>query len=428
MANATKTTRNLWLLLQGQFVTHMGNQIYDIAILLWIKETTGKASLMGLALLLTNLPNAVLGPLGGKLADRFGRVRTMVTADLVSAFAVGLVALSLWWRAEPLVIVLALAAGNLVLGIASACFDPAVLALIPALTPGSHLAKGNAAHQSSRMGGQILGQGLAGVLVSALGIAGAFLVNALSFVVSAATGAAIRVPGGDAARRQATDAGSGTASRAPSLLGETIAMLRGVLRQPDLRALLLYVAAFHLCLSCLPVLLPFYAQHALSLSDRWFGFFVAAYTIGILAGFGVAGSLPPPASRFRLVATVGLAVGALFGATALARSYLLAWPLLLAIGVGIGIIVVNLMTELQIRSPEGERGGIMGAAEAVGGTTFPLGMALTGVLLDAMASQGLSYAASTRTVLGISAAGCVVVAVAAIRASRSADDHGRQTR
>ena len=78
MATATRTTRNLWLLLQGQFVTNMGNQIYDIAMLLWIKEVTGSASLMGLALLLTNLPHALLGPLGGKLADRFGSVQPLV--------------------------------------------------------------------------------------------------------------------------------------------------------------------------------------------------------------------------------------------------------------------------------------------------------------------------------------------------------------
>ncbi len=413
MATATRTTKNLYLLLQGQFVTHMGNQIYDIAMLLWIKEVTGSASLMGLALLLTSLPRALLGPLGGKLADRFGSVRTMVIADLVSTLAVGLVALSIWWRAEPFVMVLALGAGNLVLGVASACFDPAVLSLIPVLTPGPRLAKGNAAHQSSRIGGQILGQGLAGMLFSALGAAGAFFLNALSFFISALTEAGIRVPGGGSGRRSAP------AGR--SLLRETVAMLRGVLRQPDLRALLLYIAAFHLCLSCLPVLLPFYAEHALLLSDRWFGFFIAAYTVGIMVGFAVAGSLPPPASRFRLVAVVGVVVGALFGATALARSFLLAWPLLLGIGVGIGIIIVNLMTELQIRSPEGDRGGIMGAAEAVGGTSFPLGMALTGILLDGMSRQGLSYAASTRTILGISAVACVGVAAAAIHASRGVE-------
>jgi len=34
MTTPTRIRRNLWLLLQGQFVTHMGNQVYDIALLL----------------------------------------------------------------------------------------------------------------------------------------------------------------------------------------------------------------------------------------------------------------------------------------------------------------------------------------------------------------------------------------------------------
>jgi MFS family permease len=407
--------RNLWLLLQGQLVTHLGNQVYDIAMMLWIKEVTGSASLMGLLLLLTNLPQALLAPLGGTLADRLGGVRTMVAADLVSALTIGAVAWTVWWRAEPAVVITVLCAGNLVLGVAGACFNPAVLALVPELAPGPDLAKGNAAHQSSRMGGQILGQGLGGVLFAALGAAGAFFINALSFGVSALTEAAIRVRGGGRKAR----GGRGGAR----LLRETAAMVRGVLGQADLRALLLYIAAFHLCLSCLPVLLPFYAEHVLSLADWSFGFFIAAYTIGIMVGFAVAGALGPPASRFHLVARVGAAVGALFGAAALCRSFLLAWAILLGIGIGIGVIIVHLMTELQTRAPEQDRGGIMGAAEAIGGTSFPLGMALTGILLDTMSGLGVPYGTATRAVLAGSAVACVLVAATALRAGRGFHDH-----
>ena len=79
-----KSSRNFVLLLQGQFVTNLGNQIYDIALLLWIKELTGSAAVMGLALLMSNLPEALLAPFGGTLADRFGKARTMVVADMVS--------------------------------------------------------------------------------------------------------------------------------------------------------------------------------------------------------------------------------------------------------------------------------------------------------------------------------------------------------
>lgn len=410
--------RNLLLLLQGQFVTHMGNQIYDIAMLLWIKELTGSASLMGLAMLMTNLPEAVLAPLGGKISDLFGRVRTMVVADLVSAVAIGIVVLSIWFGIAPSVMILALCFSNVVLGISASCFGPAVLALIPELVPGQKLEKGNAAHQFSRMGGRVVGQGAGGLLFSTLGAAGAFILNSLSFLISAITEIWIKVPRQDAVPKE-DQAGH-------SLLTETIEMLRKVFREPDLRVLLIFIAAFHLCLSCLPVLLPFYAEHVLHLSDRWFGFFIAAYTIGIMVGFIVAGNLKPPTSRFRLIAAAGAIVGALFGVAASVSSYQIAWVVMLGIGIGIGVIIVNLMTELQRKSPENERGGIMGTAQAIGGSSFPLGMAVTGIILDVMHRQGISYAVSTKMVLAISATASVLVAVTALVKNRRRDDYGRK--
>ena len=410
--------RNLLLLLQGQFVTHMGNQIYDMAMLLWIKDLTGSASLMGIAMLMTNLPEAALAPLGGKISDLFGRVRTMVVADLVSAAAIGIVVFSIWYETEPSVMILALCFSNVVLGVSASCFGPAVLALVPALVPAQKLTKGNAAHQFSRMGGQVIGQGAGGLLFSAMGAAGAFIFNSLSFLISAITEVWIKVPRQNQAPKEM--------QMGNSLLAETTEMLRKVFREPDLRVLLIFIAAFHLCLSCLPVLLPFYAEQVLQVSDRWFGFFIAAYTIGIMLGFIVAGILNPPASRFRLIAAAGAIVGALFGLAAWVSSFHIAWVVLLGIGIGIGVIIVNLMTELQLKSPENERGGIMGTAQAIGGSSFPLGMAVTGIILDVMYRHGISYAVSTRTVLGISAIASVLVAVTALTRNGKRDDYGRK--
>ena len=140
-----RSRRQLGLLLQGQLVTNMGNQVYDVAMLLWIKSLTGSAALMGLAMLMTNLPQALLAPLGGQLSDRHGRVWTMVVSDLVSALAVGGVVLALWSGLDPGWMIAAVCAGNLVLGAAAACFGPAVLALVPALVPRRDLERGNAA-------------------------------------------------------------------------------------------------------------------------------------------------------------------------------------------------------------------------------------------------------------------------------------------
>jgi MFS family permease len=160
--------------------------------------------------------------------------------------------------------------------------------------------------------------------------------------------------------------------------------------------------------------LPFYTEHVLRLPDTWFGFFVAAYTMGIMGGFVVAGRLGAVADRFRLIAGIGGAVGVLFGVAAATSAPAVAWLVFLGIGVGIGVIIVNLMTELQVRSPQGERGGVMGAASALGDTSFPVGMALTGVLLDVLVGQEISHAVSTRVILATSAVATLLVAGSAL--------------
>ena len=91
--------------------------------------------------------------------------------------------------------------------------------------------------------------------------------------------------------------------------------------------------------------------------------------------------------------------GAMFWVVGTVSSYWFAWPALFGIGAGIGLIVVNLMTELQIKSAPEERGGIMGSAHAVGGCTFPIGMAVTGILIDWMHGLGLDYDLSVRAIL-----------------------------
>jgi len=399
--------------MQGQFATNLGNQIYNVAMLLLIKELTGSAAIMGLTMLLTSLPEVLLAPFGGKVADRFGRVRTIVASDLFSTFAVSIVLLTVLFDANSTVVIAALCLSNLFLGLAASCFNPAVSALVPVLVPESELEQGNAAHQFSRTGGQLLGQSAAGLLLSFSGVVGTFLCNAISFFASAVMESRIRVPNEHptAARRK----------HDKSLYRETVELLYYVMGATGLRSLLLYIAVFHLCLSCLPILLPFRVEHSLHISDSWFGFFVAAYTGGTMLGFVVSGLVKPHGDRFRLIAAAGMMVGVLLGGLAAISSPALAWLVLLGVGVGIGVIVVNLITELQLSSREADRGAIMGIAQAVGGCSLPIGMALTGILLDALHGQGISYARATDIVL-------LVSATAAVLASTSALVNGRKTK
>lgn len=122
------------------------------------------------------------------------------------------------------------------------------------------------------------------------------------------------------------------------------------------------IGAFHLALSSLPVVLPFLAQHRLGVDDKWFGFPVGSYTIGIMTGFVAAGLLSLVLrNRQQTIAASAATVGVLFCLTGLSTTFWAAWSALFGVGTGIGIVIVNLMRELQLSTTEAERGAHKGS-------------------------------------------------------------------
>ncbi|GGK38881.1 MFS transporter [Deinococcus malanensis] len=63
----------------------IGSALTQFVLIWWITDTTGSASALATAGMAALLPQALLGPLGGTLADRYSRRFLMITADLISA-------------------------------------------------------------------------------------------------------------------------------------------------------------------------------------------------------------------------------------------------------------------------------------------------------------------------------------------------------
>ena len=78
----------------GQAFSLLGSQLVQFALIWWLTESTGSATVLATASLVGLLPQVVFGPLVGTLVDRWNRRVTMIVADSVIALAiVGLAAL-----------------------------------------------------------------------------------------------------------------------------------------------------------------------------------------------------------------------------------------------------------------------------------------------------------------------------------------------
>ncbi|MFC3833192.1 MULTISPECIES: MFS transporter [Deinococcus] len=77
--------RRYWAVFVGQALSLIGSALTQFVLLWWITDTTGSVAALSTAGMAALLPQALLGPLGGTLADRYSRRVIMIVADTVSA-------------------------------------------------------------------------------------------------------------------------------------------------------------------------------------------------------------------------------------------------------------------------------------------------------------------------------------------------------
>lgn len=88
--NAERWATLFFTIWTGQTLSWIGSAVAQFALVWWITEKTGSATILAVATLLSMLPGVVLGPLVGALIDRWNRRIVMLVAD-------GMIALvSLW--------------------------------------------------------------------------------------------------------------------------------------------------------------------------------------------------------------------------------------------------------------------------------------------------------------------------------------------
>jgi DHA3 family macrolide efflux protein-like MFS transporter len=75
----------------GQAFSLLGSQLVSFAVIWWLTQTTGSATILATASLVGLIPQVVLGPFTGTLVDRWSRRLTMIVADgLIALATVGL--------------------------------------------------------------------------------------------------------------------------------------------------------------------------------------------------------------------------------------------------------------------------------------------------------------------------------------------------
>jgi DHA3 family macrolide efflux protein-like MFS transporter len=360
---------SLFLLLQGQFVSMMGDMIYEIALGFWVLAFTGSPALMGILMATSLLPAVLIAPFAGVVADRFNRKKLMILMDLIRGFAIILVATAALMGILQLWMVFL---GGIILGIGGAFFGPAAMSVLPQMVPKDKITNANSLFGVATTGADILGNSLGGILYVLIGAPLMFLLNGISFIISGISIKFAKIPENRTSQI--------TTQNFKSDLREALSF---VWKLKGLFYIMIIFSIFSFLVHIAVVLLIPLFQFTPDLGAAKYGIAMACFTVGVFLGMIVLSALnvhPKKRSSLMLASlTVSNACLILFALTT--EFYLMAVLLLIA-GLAESVVNVFILSSIQSVVPDDMMGKVMGLVGTLTLALVPLAMVMGGLLAE----------------------------------------------
>ena len=355
--------RNYRLLWIGTLISNSGDWMDQIALNWLVYQLSGSAVQLALLNLCRLAPIFVFTLLGGVIADRMERRRLLFATQLIAMVLAVILATLTVLGVVQIWMVLVIAVGR---GIVLSFNQPARQSLISELVPRDDLRNAIALNSATLNLTRVLGPTIGGALIATVGVAGAFYLNAASFVAVLYGLALMRFP-----ERPPR-------ARAGSVLAELAGGLAYLGRKPALRTLVVQALVPFVLGMPYMTMLTVFASDVLQVGGGGLGLLTACSGVGAVSGaLWVAGQAHRASlSRLMLVGMIS------FGATILVFS-LSSWlwlsvPLLLAVGASQQIYMASNNALIQTSVEEEFRGRVLSTLFLNRGMV-PLGTLIAGI-------------------------------------------------
>ncbi|MCK5573381.1 MAG: MFS transporter, partial [Bacteroidetes bacterium] len=347
-------------------------------LLLWIKDATGSASLMGLMSMVSTIPAVLLGVIGGTFADRHERRKIIAYCDILAGIALlGLAVLFTHFPDNTVLLAVGVVLGMLFVSVMDTFSTPAITAAVPDIVPRETTARANSISQLALSLALFLGQGFGGLAYRVFGALTAVAINGIASLYAGLTETLVRIP-----QRIPVENG-GWRLRVAAFRRDMVDGFRHVLHMPGLNKMVLASALLAFFSAPLILLIPYYVEDFLGLTKDAVGYLAATYGVGSLIGALAAGFINPSGrkrSRLLVILMVLQALG--FAVLGLVSVPGIAFSLVFLGGGVSGFVGVYMVTILQLSTPSETRGRLFGVLSTIAGALGPAGMGLGGVVFD----------------------------------------------
>jgi MFS family permease len=366
----------LWL---SQLISKVGDNFAVVAALVLINELAEKTGLAVVVIAAAMTIPQVFALVSGVFVDRFSRKMVMIITDLLR---VGIILLPLLVQHSGQLYILYLSA-FMVMAL-GAMFIPARNASIPNMVPEEHLLTANALIQATELVSLIAGASLATLVISLSSTSAAFVVDSITFLVSALFLMAARIPQGRPAAVHSAPRGEFRKFWASFVDG-----LRYIASNKHLLQVMAITTIATLGLSATVLLAAAYFTQLLGISARYVGLLQATEGLGMALGALLISTYASWARSRQIVSLTMIVLGVGILIFALAPVY---WLVLIGALV-VGLCVVSARTTLaamtQALVPDSQRGRVESAMVTVIGIGTMGALVIAGILGDLVGPESV---------------------------------------
>lgn len=375
---------NIARFLSSKTISLLGTNLYTFALALYILKTTGSGTSFAINILIGLLPKILIGPFAGILADRADKKKLTVTFDLLSGGIMFLLVGLFYFNGIKIVFIYT---ANLLLSIINIFYDTAMNSAIPNLVSSQKLIKINSFTTTASSIAGILSPVIAGIIYGFVPIKLFLIVNGISFVVSSVLELKIdfKFNLGDITK-------AGTKMSFHSVKLDFAEVWNFIKEQKGMVQLLKYMLIINFFFHALiNVIYPYLINHVLHLASAQYGAFQAFYSVGMIITSVLIGSRKEKKNMnigkgIIVIGTITFLIGLpSLGIPLLTNGIIITvYNILLIFTMGAALISFNIpaMVAIQRLAPDYIRGRIMGFLGILTAGIAPLGIVLSGFIID----------------------------------------------
>ena len=379
----------------GALVSNVGGWMSSVAQqwMVLTELTDHSATALGYQMAISFAPVAVLAPIAGAVADRYSKRRLLIITQSLLA----LNSLGLWIAYVAGVMTLPLAwVFGFMGGLVMALDMPARQAFTSEMVPTRLISNAIGLNSAQFNAARLVGPAVAGLLIAAVGVGPALLINTISFA-AVLLGLLLMRP----AELNPAPRGRGGA-------GAVIEGFRYVLARPDILLVMSVVFALSTFGMHFPLTNSLMATTVFGEGAGEFGALGSAMAVGTFAAALIAAKRVRPRFRTIILALVGFAVSMV--AAAFAPSLLVYGLLLIPIGLCALTILTSCNALVQLAAGPAFRGRALAVYLAVNMGGAPTGSTIIGWICDAWGARaGLLAGAVATGTAGVAMAAWLVL-------------------